>query len=76
LLPGIPERLAGGRHTAVGDFAEVMPSAAIGAVHADPVDPMPTHEDHALLRELGPRRSTQFWPRVVPDRSHRRRSSS
>ncbi|TPG34474.1 hypothetical protein [Mycolicibacterium hodleri] len=29
-----------------------MPYTAIGAVHADPVDPMPTHEDHALLREL------------------------
>lgn len=34
------------------DAIGVMPYAAIGAVHADPVDPMPTHEDHALLREL------------------------
>ncbi|GAB7071518.1 FAD-binding oxidoreductase [Mycobacterium hodleri] len=34
------------------DAVGVLPYAAIGAVHADPVDPMPTHEDHALLREL------------------------
>ena len=34
------------------DAVAVMPYAAIGAVHADPVDPMPTHEGHALLREL------------------------
>ncbi len=34
------------------DAVGVMPYAAIGAVHADPVDPMPTHENHALLREL------------------------
>ena len=34
------------------DAVGVMPYAAIGAVHADPVDPMPTHEDHALLREM------------------------
>jgi hypothetical protein len=30
----------------------VLPHAAIGAVHVDPVDPMPTHEGHTLLREL------------------------
>ena len=34
------------------DTAAMMPSAAIGAVHADPVDPMPTSESSALLREL------------------------
>ena len=34
------------------DAVGVLPYAAIGAVHADPVDPMPVHEDHALLREL------------------------
>jgi hypothetical protein len=34
------------------DAVGVMPYAAIGAVHADPVDPMPIYEDHALLREL------------------------
>ncbi len=36
----------------VMDTIGVLPYAAIGAVHADPVDPMPTHEDHTLLREL------------------------
>lgn len=36
------------------DAVAVLPYAAIGAVHADPVDPMPTHEDHAMLRELTP----------------------
>ncbi|MDT5153068.1 MAG: hypothetical protein QOI01_4801 [Mycobacterium sp.] len=34
------------------DAIGVMPYAAIGPGHADPVDPMPTHEPHALLREL------------------------
>ncbi|MGZ8178614.1 FAD-binding oxidoreductase [Williamsia sp. SKLECPSW1] len=34
------------------DMVEVMPYAAIGAVHADPVDPMPTSEQHTLLSEL------------------------
>lgn len=34
------------------DAVGVMPYAAIGAVHADPVDPMPVHEDHAVLRAL------------------------
>jgi FAD/FMN-containing dehydrogenase len=29
-----------------------IPYAAIGSVHADPVAPMPVHEDLALLREL------------------------
>ncbi|GAA1654107.1 FAD-linked oxidase [Mycolicibacterium murale] len=36
------------------DTVSVMPYAAIGAVHADPVDPMPVHEGHALLHELTP----------------------
>ena len=34
------------------DMVDVMPYAAIGAVHADPVDPMPSIEQHVLLREL------------------------
>ncbi|CRZ15538.1 FAD-binding oxidoreductase [Mycolicibacterium neworleansense] len=34
------------------DTVAVMPYAAIGAVHADPVDPMPIYEHHTLLREL------------------------
>ncbi|MDN4518659.1 MULTISPECIES: FAD-binding oxidoreductase [Mycolicibacterium] len=38
--------------TPVMDTVGVLPYAAIGAVHADPVDPMPTNEDQALLSEL------------------------
>jgi FAD/FMN-containing dehydrogenase len=38
--------------TPVLDTVGRLPYAAIGAVHADPVDPMPVHEDTALLREL------------------------
>lgn len=38
--------------TPVIDAVSVMPYAAIGAVHADPVDPMPVHEATDLLREL------------------------
>lgn len=30
----------------------VMPFAALGMIHADPVDPMPVHERSLLLREL------------------------
>ncbi|MGV0779813.1 FAD-binding oxidoreductase [Mycolicibacterium sp. XJ775] len=38
--------------TPVLDTVAVMPYAAIGAVHSDPVDPMPIFEHHTLLREL------------------------
>ncbi|MDY6997108.1 MAG: FAD-binding oxidoreductase [Actinomycetota bacterium] len=34
------------------DTVGVLPYSAIGAVHADPVDPMPVNEDHALLSDL------------------------
>ncbi|MCV7280029.1 FAD-binding oxidoreductase [Mycolicibacterium flavescens] len=34
------------------DTVSVLPYAAIGAVHADPVDPLPVHEDHTVLREV------------------------
>ncbi|MGW0161865.1 FAD-binding oxidoreductase [Mycobacterium sp. NPDC003323] len=36
--------------TPVLDTVGVLPYAAIGAVHADPVDPMPVYEDQTLLR--------------------------
>lgn len=39
--------------TPVLDTVGVLPYAAIGAVHADPVDPMPVHEDQVLLHEFG-----------------------
>ncbi len=44
-----PIRAAG---TPVLDTVEVQPYAAIAAVHADPVDPMPVHEEQTLLREF------------------------
>ena len=34
------------------DAVAPMPYAAMGAIHADPVDPMPTHERSTLLGEL------------------------
>ncbi|MEU8240021.1 FAD-binding oxidoreductase [Actinoplanes missouriensis] len=34
------------------DAVQVIPYAAIGMIHADPVDPMPVHETSDLLREL------------------------
>lgn len=40
--------------TPIMDTVGVLPYAAIGAVHADPVDPMPCFEEQALLRELTP----------------------
>lgn len=36
------------------DTVQVMPYAAIGAVHADPVDPMPVRDVAALLGDLRP----------------------
>ena len=36
------------------DMVAVMPYAALGSIHSDPVAPMPTHEEHALLGELTP----------------------
>ncbi|WP_026910926.1 FAD-binding oxidoreductase [Patulibacter minatonensis] len=38
--------------TPILDAVGPIPHAAIGAVHADPVDPLPGHEDSSLLREL------------------------
>ena len=35
--------------TPIIDTVAVMPYAALGSIHADPVDPMPVHEEHALL---------------------------
>lgn len=49
------------------DAVGVMPYAAIGAVHADPVGPMPTHEDHALLRELGVEACDEIFAACGPE---------
>lgn len=40
--------------TPVIDAVQTIPYAAIGMVHADPVDPMPSHEDADLLTGLPP----------------------
>lgn len=37
----------------VVDTVQTMPYAALGDVHADPVDPMPLHESHHLLDGFG-----------------------
>jgi hypothetical protein len=49
------------------DTVGVLPYAAIGAVHADPVDPMPCHEDQALLRELTPETVDAILAAAGPD---------
>jgi hypothetical protein len=49
------------------DTVGPMPYAAIAAVHADPVDPMPTHEDSALLRELPAEAIDALLAAVGPD---------
>jgi hypothetical protein len=49
------ERLLAGLRSAAPvllDGVGVMPYAAVDAVHADPVDPMPVHERAALLHDL------------------------
>jgi hypothetical protein len=38
--------------TPILDSVATTPYAAIGSIHADPVDPMPSHEESGLLREL------------------------
>jgi hypothetical protein len=36
----------------IADTVTTLPYASIGAVHSDPVDPMPTHEETDMLRSL------------------------
>jgi FAD/FMN-containing dehydrogenase len=40
--------------TPILDTVGMMPAAAIGTIHADPVDPMPVHERSGLLDALTP----------------------
>ncbi|GGF26062.1 FAD-binding oxidoreductase [Williamsia phyllosphaerae] len=53
--------------TPIIDMVAMMPYAAIGAVHADPVDPMPTHEQHTLLAELTPEGVEALLSAAGPD---------
>ena len=48
------------------DSVAVMPYAAIGAVHADPEDPMPTSESTFLLEDFGPEAVERFLDLVGP----------
>jgi FAD/FMN-containing dehydrogenase len=45
----------------------VLPYAALGSIHADPVDPMPGYEAAALLRELPDAALETLLARVGPD---------
>ncbi len=49
------------------DTVQVMPYAALGAVHTDPVDPMPLHEEHTLLASFGPDAADRLLALVGPD---------
>lgn len=49
------------------DAVGPMPYAAIGAIHADPVDPMPTHEGAALLCALPDAAIDALLEAVGPD---------
>jgi FAD binding domain len=53
--------------TPILDSVAETPYAAIGSVHADPVDPMPTHEASALLRELTPAAVDALLAAAGPD---------
>lgn len=49
------------------DTVAVHPYSAIGAVHADPPEPMPIHEHQALLRDLSPEAVDAILAAAGPD---------
>ncbi|MEZ0448797.1 FAD-binding oxidoreductase [Cellulomonas sp. ICMP 17802] len=49
------------------DTVQVMPYAALGAVHTDPIDPMPLHEQHSLLHSFGLDAADRLLELVGPD---------
>jgi FAD/FMN-containing dehydrogenase len=49
------------------DTVAVMPYAALGSIHADPVDPMPVHEEHALLGDLPEEAVDRLLEQAGPD---------
>ncbi len=53
--------------TPLVDTVGLMPLAAIGAVHTDPDDPMPTAESSFLLEDFGPEAVERFLELVGPD---------
>ncbi|MCC2333750.1 FAD-binding oxidoreductase [Cellulomonas wangsupingiae] len=48
------------------DTVAVMPYAAIGSIHGDPDAPVPVHESHLLLEDLGPEASERLVELVGP----------
>jgi hypothetical protein len=49
------------------DTVRVMPYAALGDVHTDPIDPMPLHEHHSLLDSFGLDAADRLLELVGPD---------
>lgn len=62
--------------TPILDSVGVHPHAAIGMVHADPVDPMPVGEDHALLADLPAEAVDAILAAAGPGSGRHRRSWS
>ncbi|UJP39979.1 FAD-binding oxidoreductase [Cellulomonas palmilytica] len=52
--------------TPLVDTVGVMPYAAIASVHADPEDPIPSHDSTFLLEEFGPEVTERFLELVGP----------
>lgn len=48
------------------DTVDVVPYAAVGDVHADPDAPMPVHDTHLLLEDLGPEACERLVDLVGP----------
>ena len=53
--------------TPVIDTVQVMPYAALGDVHSDPIDPMPLHEHHSLLDAFPLEAADRLLELVGPD---------
>ena len=49
------------------DTVQVMPYAALGDVHSDPIDPMPLHEHHSLLDAFPLEAADRLLELVGPD---------
>jgi hypothetical protein len=49
------------------DTVQVMPYAALGVVHSDPVDPMPLYEHHSLLDAFPVEAADRLVELVGPD---------
>ncbi|UEA58464.1 FAD-binding oxidoreductase [Gordonia otitidis] len=52
--------------TPILDMVDTMPYAAVGMIHADPTDPLPTHDDGILLSDLTDEAVTTLLRHVGP----------